>query len=80
MLEAKQRSDWMHTANIMTLLVNLNRDPKKGRAAKFEDFYPFTSRREDSDVPKVGIDILRQVFVEGRLSNPALQGNGNIRR
>lgn len=63
MLEAKQRSDWAHTANLMTLLVNINKDPKKGRRAKFEEFFPFPIKRETKqDIPKVGVDVLIQLW------------------
>jgi hypothetical protein len=44
MVEGKARRDWDHTAALMSLLANINRDPKKTRAFKPADFHPFTPR------------------------------------
>lgn len=41
MTEAKCRQQWQHTSSLMALLVNINRDPKKGSAAKPADFNPY---------------------------------------
>jgi len=59
MAEARQRDNWNHTAAVMALLVNINRDPKKSRPAKPADFHPMVRRR------KAGMDwdLLRKTFV-----------------
>jgi hypothetical protein len=48
--EAKVKESWDHTASLMALIANVNRDPKKGRALKPKDFHPFYSSRRRSRV------------------------------
>jgi len=45
MVDAKRRDEWNHTASLMALMVNINRDPKKGRAVKPDDFHPFSGKQ-----------------------------------
>jgi hypothetical protein len=70
--EARQRDQWNHTASVMALIANVNRDPKKGRPAKPDDFHPlrkYTTRTEPSErQPAIAdISILKAIFVD-RLS------------
>lgn len=44
MAEGKQRNEWSHTSSVMALLVNINRNPKRGKAVKPCDFNPFVQR------------------------------------
>lgn len=46
MVEARQRDQWNHTADLMALLANLQRDPKR-RARPFErgHFHPLREIR-----------------------------------
>jgi hypothetical protein len=46
MVDAKRRDEWNHTASLMALMVNINRDPKKGRAVKPDDFHPFSGKQK----------------------------------
>ena len=66
MAETRVRHEWAHTASQMALLANVNRDPKKGRAFKPADFDPTDKLDVASDAPppKVGIEVLKQVFIE----------------
>lgn len=59
MARSRQDSDWMHTSALMALLVNINRDPKKTRAAKPEDFHPMRCEREESAPIPAGIEALK---------------------
>ena len=45
MTQARQRDAWNHTASVMALLANVNRDPKKGRPFKPADFHPSPSKK-----------------------------------
>jgi hypothetical protein len=49
----------------MCLVANANRDPKKTRPFRPADFDPHL-RKKEPVAAKVGIDVLRQVFVERR--------------
>ena len=44
MQEAKCKDLWGHTSNLMALIANVNRDPKKGRACRPADFNPYTAK------------------------------------
>lgn len=45
MAEARQLSEWDRAAQVCALLVNVNRDPRKGKPAKPEDFNPYRQKR-----------------------------------
>ena len=51
MVEGQGKFEWNRTASLMALLVNLNRDPRKGKAASPKDFNPFA--------PKEPVPVLR---------------------
>ena len=48
MVEGRGKFEWGIASSMMALLVNLNRDPRKGKAASPADFNPFAPK-----VPKV---------------------------
>lgn len=69
MAEGQGRERWAHTSLIAAILANANRDPKKGRAWKPEDFNPFTHRRAAADVVEVDKDtigLMKQAFAGGK--------------
>jgi hypothetical protein len=41
MADARQNSEWNHTAQLLSLIANANRDPKRSRAFTPDDFHPF---------------------------------------
>ncbi|MCZ2341695.1 MAG: hypothetical protein LC104_07850 [Bacteroidales bacterium] len=63
MAESAGRERWTHTSAVLALLANVHRDPKKGRAFTTADFHPYLRHVERTDI-KVGIGVLRQVFVD----------------
>ena len=51
MSDGKNDTDWNHTASMMTLLANINRDPKKHPAYTITDFHPMrTKKKEIGDI------------------------------
>lgn len=69
MADAASRDCWNHTASLLALITNCHRDPKKSRAAKPRDFHPHvkTERRSnETPKPRVGIEVLKQVFIDRR--------------
>jgi hypothetical protein len=64
MAEARQQADWTRTASLMALIANCHRDPKKQRAFRPSDFDPLARR---SAPPKVGVDVLKDVFIHHRM-------------
>ena len=45
MVEGRGKFEWGIASSLMALLVNLNRDPKKGKAASPADFNPFAPKQ-----------------------------------
>lgn len=54
MTEARQRDQWDHTANVMCLVANCNRDPKE-RSTPFEpwEFHPLELRKRKPFQPRI---------------------------
>ncbi len=65
MAEARSRQAWNHTSALLAMLANVHRDVKKTRAFSPSDFHPHR-RGEKRVVGKVGIGVLKQVFVDRR--------------
>lgn len=66
MAEGHHRDVWQHTASIMALIANVNRDPKKGRPFKPSDFNPYVSKKRCTDVIVVtqeNVSLLKQAFM-----------------
>lgn len=68
MADAKSEDRWNHTASLMALIANVNRDPKKGKTIKPHEFHPHTSKPKKQDtLPKADITLLKTVFVDKRI-------------
>lgn len=46
MVQARQKEEWNRTAAIMSLVANVNRDPKKSRAFDIKDFHPMLQKNK----------------------------------
>ncbi|MCE9530349.1 MAG: hypothetical protein K8T89_04340 [Planctomycetes bacterium] len=66
MAEAECRQRWSHTSSILAMLANAHRDPKKSRPFKPADFNPYqrTNEGPNAQVAKVGVQVLKQLFVD----------------
>jgi len=75
MAEARAQHNWAAVSSLLAMIANVNRDPKKTRSFVPSDFNPLIERkRKDEPVLQVGIEALKDVFIDGRM--PAvLQGN-----
>ena len=63
MAEAKRNEAWSHTANLMALVANVNRNPRKrSRPYSPVEFHPFVERKKPAET-KVDVKVLRDVFV-----------------
>ena len=51
----RQRREWDRAASILAMLVNINRDPKKGHVAMPDDFNPYTPKRERQQPKKMSL-------------------------
>lgn len=69
MVDAASHDRWNHTASLMALISNCHRDPKKSRPARPKDFHPHIQPKPNRSVeskPRVGVEVLKQVFVDRR--------------
>jgi len=68
MAEGRDRQRWNHTAQLLALIANANRDPKKRRAFRPSDFNPYARGRGREGLPitKGTIGVLKTVFVKNR--------------
>jgi len=65
MARARQQDNWNHTAAVLALLANVNRDPKRGRPFKPSDFHPVQAASQETPRPLKGdIRMLKAVFVD----------------
>ena len=66
MAQARQSDNWNHTAALLAMLANVNRDPKKGRAFKPADFHPIphATKRTESPAPLKGDITMLKIFVQ----------------
>ena len=66
MAEGHAKDAWQHTANLMALIANVNRDPKKKRPFKPSDFNPTISKQSRPEaivVTKENISLLKHAFI-----------------
>ena len=65
MAGARLRSEWARTSASLALMVNLARDPRKGRPAKPSDFDPFAMKAPKPVLKGRELEVLARVFVRG---------------
>lgn len=68
--EARLDEHWAHTASILALIANVNRDPKKTGPFKPSDFLPRRQSSSQMTTEKADISVLKHVF----LKQPAAVG------
>jgi hypothetical protein len=61
MHRARVHYDWLHTARMLAMLAEVNRDPKKrGRPFRMEEFHPLLCRSVTRGTPLTGESIRAQ--------------------
>lgn len=64
MSESRGKDNWAHTANILAMLFNVNRDPRKQRALTPETFNPYERKGERSKDTNFAFKCLKELFVK----------------
>jgi hypothetical protein len=64
MAESRGKDNWNHTANILAMLFNVNRDPRKQRAVTPETFNPFERKGERFKDTALAFKCLKELFVK----------------
>ena len=63
MADARGQMEWEQTSNLMALIVNLVRDPKKSKPTRPDAFNPYAQREQK--ITKAPLSILKDVFCKG---------------
>lgn len=61
--EGKSKSVWQHTSAVLSLIANVNRDPKKQSAFEPGDFNPY-EQKPKAVLEGKDLRILKDVFVK----------------
>jgi len=62
MVEARGLFEWGQTSALLATVINIMRDPKKGKPVTPEMFNPFISKPKV--IPKVPVSVLKDIFVK----------------
>lgn len=62
MATGRNKAMWPHTAAILAMLANINRDPKKTRAVKPSDFDPYADKVETKPQETATLGTIRGRF------------------
>jgi len=67
MVNARCRDSWDHTASLLSLIYNVNRDPGRQRAISPAELNPYAPKRKEEKIMLKGknIKILKDIFVKG---------------
>ena len=64
MAEATGRESWAHTAAVLALIANVNRDPKKTRPYRPGDFDPYAARKKrEGAIEVTDMAVLKDIFI-----------------
>jgi len=74
MAEARLQEGWSRTSSLMALLANCHRDPKKSQAYRPRDFDPFS---RNAAPLHVGVDVLKDVFINGKVPSVLKHGGSS---
>lgn len=73
MSEARQKSDWAHTSNLLALLANIHRG-KGQRPFKAADFDPYGGGGKKAKTGTIDVHGLKAILLDGRLPEGLRQG------
>ena len=66
MAEARSKHAWAHTSALLAMLANVHRSPQRTRAYLPRDFDPHARTAAEAPAPKVGVEVLKEVFIDRR--------------
>lgn len=64
MAEGRGRAEWSRTSEILAMLFNSHRDPKKQKERKPQDFNPYPKEKDAKPAAKSDLKILKTLFVD----------------
>lgn len=63
MADGRGKMEWAQTSNIMAMIINVMRDPKKSKAVSASEFNPYMQKKTAGKVP---LSILREIWCKDR--------------
>jgi len=69
MTHGRLREAWNHTAAVLAMIANVNRDPKKHRVFRPDDFNPYAGGgrwKQGTAITTDNIRILKKAFIDNR--------------
>lgn len=66
MSESRGKDNWAHTANILAMLFNVNRDPRKQQAVKPETFNPYEHRRKSNKDTRLAFKYMKHLWTKDK--------------
>ena len=63
MADGRGKMEWALTSNLMAMIVNVMRDPKKSKAASASEFNPYQQKKHAGKAP---LSILRDIWCKQR--------------
>lgn len=63
MAEGRGKMEWAQTSQLLAMIVNVMRDPKKAKAASASDFNPYLQKKHAGKAP---LSILREIWCKQR--------------
>ena len=72
MAEGRGRDEWGRMSSLLALIANVNRDPRRTRAFRSNDFNPYEAQPSGGGIPlnKANIRLLKQVFIDQKGDKP----------
>ena len=63
MADGRGKMEWAQTSNIMAMIINVMRDPKKSKAVNASEFNPYMQKKTAGKAP---LSILREIWCKDR--------------
>jgi hypothetical protein len=81
MAEGRGRAEWGRMASLMSLVANVNRDPRRRRQPFTpDDFNPYHERRQKPAVVKADFGVLKMIFCKNQPALPARRDSRGSKR
>lgn len=63
MADGRGKMEWAQTSNLMAMIINVMRDPKKSKAVSASEFNPYMQKKTAGKAP---LSILREIWCKDR--------------
>lgn len=64
MADSRGKDNWNHTANILAMLFNVNRDPRKQQPVKPETFNPYERKQKPKKDTRLAFEYMKRIWTK----------------